>query len=167
MRSLSRGRATTESVLATIKKCFLKGWRKTFFQNSCPAKSSTLFFSSRVDARLMPGYSVFWVLRCRCRACSPLRMAADAACSLASPKRRFTLREKRPLPRHLRIGLMADCCPKHLDDRGLLTLIRFVSLVYGSGFIRLPSGNVDSGVHEGAEAERRSPFSLSNKKKGN
>jgi len=27
--------------------------------------------------------------------------------SLASPKRRFT-KEKRPLPRHLRIGLMAD-----------------------------------------------------------
>jgi hypothetical protein len=38
----------------------------------------------------------------------PARPAADAAGSLAGPKRRFTLREKRPLPGHLRIGLMAD-----------------------------------------------------------
>jgi len=32
----------------------------------------------------------------------PARPAADAAGSLASPKQRFTLREKRSLPRHLR-----------------------------------------------------------------
>jgi hypothetical protein len=36
-------------------------------------------------------------------------MAADTACSLASPKQRFYSDEKkRSLPRHLRIGLMAD-----------------------------------------------------------
>jgi hypothetical protein len=39
----------------------------------------------------------------------PIRKAADAACSYASPKQHFTPSgDKCSLPRHLRIGLMAD-----------------------------------------------------------
>ncbi len=70
---------------------------------------------SRFDARLMTGYSGFRVLR-RAEALvtnvraglAPSFARPFGRASLASPKQRFTLREKRSLPGHLRIGLMAD-----------------------------------------------------------
>ena len=62
--------------------------------------------SSRVDAQ-PDGWAT------RCFGCFDVGagLAPSASCfarASASPKRRFTLREKRPLPRRLRIGLMAD-----------------------------------------------------------
>src|SRR5271157_524414 len=77
------------------------------------------------------------------------------------------LGSKRPLPRHLRIGLMADCCPKRLDDRPIFLAkhrLSFTNPMVGA-YIRLPHQRQSSFEGQrGGGAKRSPPLALIIKK---